>query len=127
MTSDSELTEHGLAMTSNSEDASTAAPVKVEPALQPKPLVGPKARFFDSRQLDQGCAGHVVHRAPSLGGLTVLQISDVEPSLASFLVSLDNKAIRVECVADGPTFRFKWASAYSDGKMMRIQGVLEEQ
>lgn len=98
----------------------TELPVPLKPP-------GSRARFFDGRHLDQGCAGHVTQRAPSLGGLTVLNVSELEAPLASFLLTLDNKALRVECVGDGATFRFKWASAYTDGKSTKIQGVLEKQ
>jgi hypothetical protein len=83
-----------------------------------------KARFFDQRQIDQGCAAHVVRRAPSLGGLTVLDVGEPEASLASFLLSLDSAALRVEFTEGGSAFRFLWASAYQNGTSIKIQGVL---
>ncbi len=83
------------------------------------------ARFFD-RDHDLGWAGSVAKRAPSLGGLTVLDVTAAEPVLASKLVSLDKSRLLVRYDGVGaPSYRFAWASGYANGNGIRIQGVLE--
>jgi hypothetical protein len=47
------------------------------------------ARFFDEKKRDLGWATKVFKRDPSLGGLTVLDVTTAEPALALFLRSLD--------------------------------------
>ena len=84
------------------------------------------ARFFDHARRDLGRAGTVAKRAPSLGGLTVLDVTTAEPVLAANLVTLDKSRLVVHCEGVGaPSYRFAWASGYANGNQIRIQGVLE--
>jgi len=84
------------------------------------------ARFFDEKRRDLGWAGRVSKRDPSLGGLTVLDVVTAEPSLATFLRSLDKGRLFVSSVdASGQSYAFAWASGYANGQDIRIQGVLE--
>ncbi len=87
------------------------------------PLCG--ARFFDAKRRDLGWATQVSLRKPSLGGLTVLDVTTSEPALASSLVLLDKKRLLVTSTdAAGGSWDFTWASGYSNGRDIRIQGVL---
>jgi hypothetical protein len=61
-----------------------------------------------------------------LGGLTVLDVMLAEPGLADSLRMLDKSRLVVHC--DGlehASYRFLWASGYTNGTNIRIQGVLE--
>jgi hypothetical protein len=83
------------------------------------------ARFFDGKKRDLGWATTVSQRPPSLGGLTVLDVTTSEPTLAVSLVTLDHGRllVRRRDVADGG-WDFAWASGYANGHGIRIQGVL---
>jgi hypothetical protein len=84
------------------------------------------ARFFDGKKHDLGWAAKVSRRNPTLGGLTVLDITTAEPSLAMTLRSLDKQRLLV-LPTDllGESFSFAWASGYANGQEIRVQGVLE--
>ena len=83
------------------------------------------ARFFDENKRDRGRAKQVTQRAHAMGRLTVLDVVTAEPSLASFLSSLDRSGLRVESEKlDGISYKFEWASGYENGTQIRIQGVL---
>jgi len=83
------------------------------------------ARFFDSRKRDLGWATRVSQRKPSLGGLTVLDVTTSEPSLTSSLVTLDKARLFVTSLdVEGGGWDFMWASGYANGREIRIQGVL---
>jgi hypothetical protein len=83
------------------------------------------ARFFDGMRRDLGWATRVSQRKPSLGGLTVLDVTTSEPALASALVILDKGRllVRSKDAVDGG-WDFMWASGYANGRDIRIQGVL---
>jgi len=84
------------------------------------------ARFFDRSRRDIGWAGNVARRPPALGNLTVLDVMLAEPGLADSLRVLDKSRLVVHCDgADGASYRFMWASGYTNGTGIRIQGVLE--
>ena len=84
------------------------------------------ARFFDHKSHDLGWARGVAKRPPSLGSLTVLDVTTAEPDLAAHLRSLDRARIVVHFDGlDGVFYRFAWASGYANGNDIRIQGVLE--
>jgi len=83
------------------------------------------ARFFDENKQDRGWAKQVTRRAQSIGRLTILDVVTTEPSLASFLTSLDKGILRVQCTdLAGASYAFAWASGYENGSQIRIQGVL---
>jgi hypothetical protein len=83
------------------------------------------ARFFDGKRRDLGWATRVSQRRPSLGGLTVLDVTTSEPELTSSLLMLDKKRLLVENHdAVGGGWDFMWASGYANGRDIRIQGVL---
>jgi hypothetical protein len=83
------------------------------------------ARFFDEKKQDRGWAKKVTRRAQSFGRLTILDVVTTEPSLASFLTSLDKSSLRVQCTdVSGASYTFAWASGYENGVEIRIQGVL---
>jgi hypothetical protein len=88
---------------------------------------GDGARFFDEKKRDLGWAAKVSKRDHlTLGGLTVLDITTAEPSLAMFLRSLDKGRLFVQPTAVmGESFAFTWASGYANGQEIRVQGVLE--
>jgi hypothetical protein len=83
------------------------------------------ARFFDENKRDRGWASRVTRRAHTVGRLIVLDVTTTEPSLASFLTSLDKSSLRVQCTdTSGESYTFKWASGYENGAQIRVQGVL---
>jgi hypothetical protein len=82
-------------------------------------------RFFDENKRDRGRAEQITPRAHAMGRLTVLDVVTTEPSLASFLGSLDHSCLRVQSEKlDGISYMFEWASGYQNGAQIRIQGVL---
>jgi hypothetical protein len=84
------------------------------------------ARFFDEDRRDRGWAGKVTRRAPGLSGLTVLDVASAEPHLASFLTALDKNRLTVQATGvSGESFAFVWASGYSNGQQIRVQGILD--
>jgi hypothetical protein len=84
------------------------------------------ARFFDRSRRDIGWAASVAKRPPALGGLTVLDVMLAEPGLADSLRVLDKSRLVVHCDGlEGASYRFMWASGYTNGTNIRIQGVLE--
>lgn len=93
------------------------------PSESSKQLGG--ARFFDGKRRDLGWATRVSQRKPLLGGLTVLDVTNSEPGLASSLLMLDKGRLLVESQdAVGGAWDFMWASGYANGHDIRIQGVL---
>ena len=83
------------------------------------------ARFFDGMRRDLGWATRVSQRKPSLGGLTVLDVTTSEPGLTMSLVTLDHGRLLVKSGdATGGGWDFMWASGYANGRDIRIQGVL---
>ena len=84
------------------------------------------ARFFDERRLDRGWASQVKRRVRRLDGLTTLDVTTNESSLAAFLSSLDRSPLRVQSTDDeGESYTFAWASGYENGSQIRVQGLLE--
>jgi hypothetical protein len=84
------------------------------------------ARFFDGKKRDLGWAAKVCKRKPSLGGLTVLDVTTTEVGLATFLVSMDKEQITVLSGDQaGESYAFAWASGYANGREIRVQGILE--
>jgi hypothetical protein len=83
------------------------------------------ARFFDGKKRDLGWATRVAQRKPSLGRLTVLDVTTSEPALANSLLILDKGRLLVRSrdAVDGG-WDFVWASGYANGRDIRIQGVL---
>jgi len=83
------------------------------------------ARFFDAKKRDRGWAVKVTQRPQLVGGLVVLDVTTTEPSLASFLRTLDKGALRVQRTGDArASYSFRWASGYQNGEEIRIRGVL---
>jgi hypothetical protein len=83
------------------------------------------ARFFDASNRDLGWATRVSLRKPSLGGLTVLDVTTSEPALAMSLLTLDHGRLLVKSGdAVGGGWDFLWASGYANGRDIRIQGTL---
>jgi len=81
---------------------------------------------MDEQDRDRGWAGQVTRRAQGLSGLTVLDVSASEPTLAAFLTALDRTRLRVQLTSStGESYTFAWASGYVNGSQIRIQGVLE--
>ena len=84
------------------------------------------ARFFDGKKRDLGWAASVSKRNRALGGLTVLDVTTSEPSLAGFLRTLDKARLLVQCTGScAESYAFEWASGYVNGAEFRIQGKLE--
>jgi hypothetical protein len=53
-------------------------------------------------------------------------VAGAAPDLVSRLSMLDHSRLRIECLDDsGTVYQFRWASGYSNGPDVRIQGVLE--
>lgn len=83
------------------------------------------ARFFDENDRDRGWAASVTRRAPGLSGLTVLDVASPENGLATFLTALDKTRLTVQSTGtSGESLVFQWASGYSNGPHIRVQGVL---
>jgi hypothetical protein len=84
------------------------------------------SQFFDERQEDRGWATTVTRRVRDFGKITVLEVQSAEPSLASFLKSLDKRRMRIQNSDPlGECYTFIWASGYDDGSRIRVQGVLQ--
>ena len=63
-----------------------------------------------------------------MSALTVIDISGGEPGLAQSLALLDRSRLRIQFTdAAGTCYRFRWASGYSNGANVRIQGELDHQ
>src|SRR4051794_33833982 len=85
------------------------------------------ARFFDGKKRDRGWAAKVTRRPQVVGTLVVLDVATVEPSLASFLRTLDKAALRVQRTgAPRTSYSFRWASGYQNGDEIRIRGILDD-
>ncbi len=83
-------------------------------------------RFVDERKRDRGGANLVTRREQPTYGLTILDVVGADQALTQFLWCLDRKRLVVEARAGGAAmFRFRWASGYSDGTSIKIQGMLE--
>ena len=94
------------------------------PSESPEAQIG--ARFFDGKNRDLGWAAKVFKRNPSLGGLTVLDVVTTEASLTAALLMLDKSRLVVRGEgAVGGYWDFTWASGYSNGREIRIQGMLD--
>lgn len=84
------------------------------------------ANFFDSTRRCRGWASSVTTRARGISGLTVIDVVGADQSLTEYLTYLDRSHLRVQCLGGaGRSYSFRWASGYTNGKDMRIQGVLE--
>lgn len=84
------------------------------------------ARFFDEKSRDRGWAGKVTRRVQQVTGLTILDVTTPEPSLASFLTALDKARLSVQHTGtSAESYTFVWASGYANGTDIRVQGVLE--
>ncbi len=83
------------------------------------------ARFFDGNGRDLGWATTVSKRSPLLGNLTVLDVTTADPTLTASLVHLDRQRLSVRSGDSlGVSYIFSWASGYTNGLQIRIQGVL---
>jgi hypothetical protein len=83
------------------------------------------ARFFDGSGRDLGWATTVSKRSPLLGNLTVLDVTTADASLTASLVLLDRKRLSVRSGDSSEmSYSFSWASGYTNGLQIRIQGVL---
>jgi hypothetical protein len=84
------------------------------------------ARFFDTLKQDLGRAVQVTTRLRKGPTLTVLDVAGAEPGLVRALVLLDRSHLRIHWEDAARTcYVFRWASGYSNGCDVRIQGVLE--
>jgi hypothetical protein len=87
---------------------------------------GGAARFLDEQDRDRGSAGMVTRRVKGLSSLTVLDVSAPDPSLVTFLTTLDRSRLSVQHTPPSEeSYTFAWASGYANGSKIRIQGVLE--
>jgi hypothetical protein len=83
------------------------------------------ARFFDAQKQDRGWAQKVTRRPKGIGRLTILDVITNDTQLTTFLEGLDHSGLHVQCTdLDGESYEFAWASGYSNGSGIRIQGVL---
>jgi hypothetical protein len=83
------------------------------------------ARFFDKVKQDLGRAVRVTTRHRSGSTLTVVDVTGAEAELARALVLLDRGRLRIHFEDAARTcFVFAWASGYSNGSDVRIQGML---
>lgn len=84
------------------------------------------ARFFDKVRQDLGRAVRVTTRHRLGSTLTILDVTGAEPALARALVLFDRGRLRIHCEDAARTcYVFRWASGYSNGNDVRIQGELE--
>ena len=89
--------------------------------------VGVVVRFFDEHERERGRASKVVKRERAPGRLIVLDVTEPDRALLSFLRSLDRSPLRVQQTGTaGESYAFAWASGYKDGPTVRIQGVLHD-
>jgi hypothetical protein len=94
--------------------------------LTPARVVRTGSQFFDDKQDDRGWAATVTRRVRDFGKITVLEVFSAEPTLASFLKSLDRRRLRIQHSDPlGECYTFIWASGYDDGTRIRVQGVLQ--
>jgi hypothetical protein len=97
-----------------------------EAAVEPAAERQTAARFFDERRRDRGQATSVIRRVRAIDGLTTLDITTTERSLAEFLGSLDKARLRVEPLDhNAESYSFTWASGYDRGNIIRVHGSLE--
>jgi len=97
-----------------------------EAAIEPAAERQTGARFFDERRRDRGQATSVIRRVRAIDGLTTLDITTTERSLAEFLGGLDKARLRVEPLdATAESYSFTWASGYDRGNVIRVHGSLE--
>jgi hypothetical protein len=84
------------------------------------------ARFFDKLKQDLGRAARVTTRIRSGSTLTVIDVTGAEPKLARALTLFDRGRLRIHCEDAARTcYVFSWASGYSNGPGVRLQGMLE--
>ena len=84
------------------------------------------ANFFDAQKRHRGSATLVTKRVPALSGLTVIDVVGADVPLTEFLARLDRSRLLVQRPSDGGTmYSFRWASGYTNGAEVRIQGMLE--
>jgi hypothetical protein len=96
------------------------------PSMQNEPLTLGRARFFDEKNRDRGCAGGVTKRIHAVTGLTILDVTGPEPNLTTFLTTLDKNRLTVHPTgSSGESYTFAWASGYDNDGRIRVQGVLE--
>jgi hypothetical protein len=90
-------------------------------------LDGGSAEFFDEHRRSRGAAASVVVRPTSLSGLTALDVAGADGGLTHFLYGLDKARLTIRNAATGAAwFTFRWASGYSNGDGIRVQGLLED-
>lgn len=84
------------------------------------------ARFFDKEREDLGRAVQVSARPRKGSTLTLVDVTGAEPELARILTRLDRGRLRIHWEDAAQTcYVFTWASGYSNGADVRIQGILE--
>ena len=84
------------------------------------------ARFFDEGREDLGRAVQVSARPRKGSTLTLVDVTGAEPELARILTRLDRGRLRIHWENAARTcYVFTWASGYSNGPDVRIQGILE--
>jgi hypothetical protein len=84
------------------------------------------AEFFDKDRRSRGAARTVTLRGAALSGLTSLDVTGADGTLAAFLTNLDKSRLVVHHVATGARWlTFRWASGYANGDDIRVQGLLE--
>jgi hypothetical protein len=84
------------------------------------------AIFFDEHRRTLGWATRVTRRTPAASLLACFDVAGAEADLASRLALLDHRRLRIECLDEqGTAYQFRWASGYSNGVEVRIQGELE--
>jgi hypothetical protein len=84
------------------------------------------AIFFDSSNRLRGWASRVTQRTSGLSRLTSIDVEGADASLSEFLTHLDRSTMVVrDRETESTLYTFRWASGYSNGSGIRVQGMLE--
>jgi hypothetical protein len=84
------------------------------------------AIFYDRNKRLRGTASRVSERKGGLSKLTSIDVDGADAALAEFLIHLDRSNILVrDRTTESTLYEFRWASGYSNGNGIRIQGMLE--
>jgi hypothetical protein len=84
------------------------------------------AIFFDSSNRLRGSASRVTERTGGLSRLTSIDVEGADAALSEFLTHLDRSNIVVrDRDTESTLYAFRWASGYSNGSGIRVQGMLE--
>jgi hypothetical protein len=84
------------------------------------------AIFFDSNNRLRGWASRVVERTGGLSRLTSIDVEGADAGLSEFLTHLDRTHIVVrDRNTESTLYAFRWASGYTNGSGIRVQGMLE--